>query len=263
MKLALLASGISAAFAQNMACFSYAYNSSECKNVTEGCKVFGNMCGRRNSVTCPDTDVKATCEATTNCVLGSVQDYKTCNNCEDNCATKMDEASCNSTTCQWNPLACYAKEFIPDCIGNMNKASCTADAAGCFWLSFTETSCGRAGVTSAACFPCDSSMIPVGAVRGPITRNMGKTCSWPTGNTAKPFSLMVNDIASGAACPALGTDASMDLMMLGQSLQAAKPYAFVNNSNATCTAAGGGGSGSSMLSPSFGIMVVLAFISRM
>jgi len=245
----LAAAGVNAQFN----CFGVMANDTAC-NRTNGCAATPPLCAQ--NATCPQTTNQTACEAQTDCKLStSISDYATCTrDCQATCSGRT-MATCASAGCQWLEPFCITAS---SCNLKMDKAGCTGDATGCVWFSYTETSCGGT-TTNGVCAACDDAQL--GPLRGILARKAGQTCTWPIPTGQQAFSLKVNEATSGATCTAAPAEMATDMATLTAAVNAQFSGAIVAGSNATCTGGGGGGSsGSSLLSPSVGVLVALAFL---
>jgi len=255
MKFALLLSGLAAVTGQMMGCYSY--NSSQC-TAANNCTQY-NTCSRNSSMAaCPTSD-PCNVAGCADLTMG-VGNMQTCSKCADQCGLQTTASGCTGVAggaCVWSSI-CISIPPTPPCVTDMSQSACTADAYGCFWVDVSETVCGQS-MPFKGCFPCN--MTGLSALRGPISRLVGQTCTWPAASPyTQGFSAVVNAFGTGTSgsCTAIasgtptGDAATLTTVLGGLGYLSA-------STTGTCAKA----SSSSMLSPSLAILGLVAFVTRL
>jgi hypothetical protein len=178
-----------------------------------------------------------------------------------------DNATCAGDGECFYAAACVDKPTTPqiDCYLSTTKDACVAEAPGCFWFSYSENVCGEASPTITGCYPCDTVMSGgLFDVRGQLSRKAGQTCTWTAvAPYTQKYSATVNSFTMGtnARCTALNAKVSddQDLKDLTTALTAQGNIA----ATAVGTCAAAAPSASSLVSPSLGVLAVVAFLARM
>jgi len=286
MKLALFVSGASLAYAQMGPCLGVMWNDTACtamNNCTSAA-----ACGRMappGTAMCDYTAQNASaCTASgggNNCAYVQVgQNATTCmaiNYCSDTCIGMTTQANCNAgAACVWGANYCFPAAVptpAAPCSGT-TQATCIGDSAGCFWMPVAETICGVASnpmfalYTPAQCQPCNNNPNYNITQLSALAAQAGKTCTWPAmAPWVQGYSATVSAFAQSSSCPALMNASSTDMAVITELISMGN---FINPmANGSCSGMmapsampGGGSSGSSMLSPSAGLLVLVAFLIR-
>lgn len=281
MKLALFVSGASLAYG---ACgYPLLWNDTACTaaNNCTGAPVCSRNYGLGSAQCNMTADSLSVCTGSaSNCDYVQVgQNATTCaaiNYCGDTCGSMTTSTTCNAgASCIWGGNYCAdapTPMMAPPCSGT-TQAACTGDSAGCFWMPISETICGVANnqyfalYTPAKCQSCTSNPTYNITQLSALANQAGKTCTWPAmAPWTQAYSATVSAFAQSASCPALMNASMMDMAVITDLISMG---ALINPmANGSCVGAApssmpsGGSSGSSMLTPSAGLLVLVAFLIR-
>jgi len=279
MKLALFVS--SASLAYGAGCLGLFWNDTSCTSMNNCTGVA--TCSRMPFPGTPFCDYTAqnasACTASgSNCGYTQYgQNTTTCGAisiCTDSCSSMTSQSTCNAgASCVWGANYCFTTPTpTPTPCSGATQAACTSDSAGCFWLPITETICGVANNPYAPappkCQPCNNNPTYNITQLSALANTAGKTCSWPKMDPwAQGYSATVGVFAQSSSCPAVMNASATDMAVITELLAM---FTLINPmANGSCVGAaptggpsGGGSSGSSMLSPSAGLLVLVAFLVR-